>query len=206
MIKAKSRPFLKHGKPERRPDLMNLTDSRIIGAYGAQWRGYLQYYLLAHNVWQLNRLQWMMLTSILKTLAGKHRSTVTKMAGTYQATIDTRHGPRVCFQTSVEREGRTPLVTRFGGIPLKRQKKAVLDDRLSAPMTGRRQGNELLARLRRGRCELCEHRADVHGHHVSKPLTAASGTDFSATVQYHHGCRGMVRPRSSAPCTSPSTS
>jgi group II intron reverse transcriptase/maturase len=176
VIKAKSRPFLKHGKPERRPDLMNLTDSRIIGVYGAQWRGYLQYYLLAHNVWQLNRLQWVMLTSMLKTLAGKHRSTVSKMARTYQAPIDTRHGPRVCFQTSVERAGRPPLVTRFGGIPLKRQKKAVLDDRLPAPMTGRRHGSELLARLHRGRCELCEQRADVHVHHVSKLADlAASG-------------------------------
>lgn len=177
VIKAKSLPFLKHGKPERRPDLMNLTDSRIIGGYGAQWRGYLQYYLLAHNVWQLNRLQWVMLTSMLKTLAGKHRSTVSKMARTYQATIDTRHGPRVCFQTSVEREGRPPLVTRFGGIPLKRQKKAVLDDRLPAPITGRRHGSELLARLRYGRCELCEHRADVQVHHVSKlaDLAPASG-------------------------------
>jgi hypothetical protein len=45
VIKTKSRPFLKRGKPERRPDLINLPDSRIIGAYGAQWRGYLQYYL-----------------------------------------------------------------------------------------------------------------------------------------------------------------
>jgi group II intron reverse transcriptase/maturase len=168
VIKAKSRPFLKHGNPERRPDLMNLTDSRIIGGYGAQWRGYLQYYLLAQDVWRLNRLQWTMVTSMLKTLAGKHRSTVSKMARTYQATIDTRHGPRVCFQTSVEREGRPPLVTRFGGIPLKRQKKAVLDDRLPAPMTGRRQGSELLARLHHGRCELCEQRADVHVHHISK--------------------------------------
>ncbi|BCB83694.1 group II intron reverse transcriptase/maturase [Phytohabitans suffuscus] len=176
MIKAKSRPFLKHGKPERRPDLMNLTDSRIIGVYGAQWRGYLQYYLLAHNVWQLNRLQWVMLTSMLKTLAGKHRSTVSKMARTYQATTDTRHGPRVCFQTSVERAGRPPLVTRFGGIPLKRQKKAVLDDRPPAPMAGRRHSSELLARLHCGRCELCEQRADVHVHHISKLADlAASG-------------------------------
>jgi group II intron reverse transcriptase/maturase len=168
VIKAKSTPFLKHGKPERRTDLMSLTDSRIIGGYGAQWRGYLQYYLLAQDVWRLNRLQWVMLTSMLKTLAGKHRSTVSKMARTYQAAIDTPHGPRVCFQASVERAGRTPLVTRFGGIPLRRQKKAVLDDRQPAPITGRRKGSELLARLHRGRCELCEQRSDTQVHHVSK--------------------------------------
>jgi group II intron reverse transcriptase/maturase len=168
VIKAKAAPYLKRGKPERRPDLLNLTDTLIISSYGARWRGYLQYYLLAHNVWKLNRLQWVMLTSMLKTLAGKHRSTVTKMARTYQATIATPHGPRVCFQASVERAGRPPLVTRFGGIPLKRQKRAVLDDREPVWPTGRRKGSELLARLHKGRCELCEQRSEVQVHQVSK--------------------------------------
>jgi hypothetical protein len=168
VIKAKAAPSMKLGKPERRPDLLNLTDTLIISSYGAQWRGYLQYYLLAQDVWRLNRLQWVMLTSMLKTLAGKHRSTVSKMAGTYQATIDTPHGPRVCFQASVERPGRPPLVTRFGGIDLKRQKKAVLDDRQPAPVTGQRRGSELLARLHTSRCELYEQRSDVQVHQVSK--------------------------------------
>ena len=31
----------------------------------------------------------------------------------------------MCFQASVERAGKPPLIARFGGIPLKRQKKAV---------------------------------------------------------------------------------
>jgi group II intron reverse transcriptase/maturase len=168
VITAKSAPFVKLGKPERRPDLLNLTDNQIIGKYGAEWRGYLQYYLLAQDVWRLNRLQWVMLTSMLKTLAGKHRATVTTMARKYQATIATPHGPRVCFQASVERAGKPPLVARFGGIPLKRQKKAVLDDRRPAPVTGRRHGSELLARLRTGQCELCERRAQVQVHQVPK--------------------------------------
>jgi hypothetical protein len=68
-------------------------------------------------------------TSMLKTLAAKHRSTVTRMARKYRSTIDTPYGPRRCFHVSVERHGRKPLVARFGGIPLRRQKKAVLQDR-----------------------------------------------------------------------------
>ena len=167
-IRSKSTPYMRHGKPERRPDLLNHPDHEIIGRYGAQWRGYLQYYLLAHNVWKLNRLQWAMLTSMLKTLAGKHGSTVSKMADKYQTTIDTPAGPHVCFQATVEREGRRPLVTRFGGIPLKRHKKAAIDDRQPAPLVGRRRGSELIARLRRGRCELCEQRAQVQVHQISK--------------------------------------
>src|SRR5207244_8869334 len=118
-------------------------------------------------------LQWVRLTSMLKTLAGKHRSTVSKMADKYQATIDTPAGRRVCFQTTVERAGRKPRVTRFGGFPLKRQHKAVLDDRQPAPLTGRRNGSELLARLRRNRCELCAQPAQLQVHQIAKLATPA---------------------------------
>ena len=103
---------------------------------------------------------------MLKTLAGKHRATVTAMARKHQATIDTPHGPRRCFQASVVRNGRNPLVARFGGIPLRRQNKAVLIDRKPAPVTVRRK--ELISRLWSGRCELCERRAQTQVHQVRK--------------------------------------
>ena len=46
---------------------------------------------------------------------------LTTMASKYQTTIVIPHGRRRCFQVSVERTGRQPLVARFGGIPLRRQ-------------------------------------------------------------------------------------
>ncbi|HEX2243278.1 MAG TPA: group II intron reverse transcriptase/maturase, partial [Gammaproteobacteria bacterium] len=55
----------------------------FISRYGTQWRDYLQYYLLTHNVCRLNRLQWVLLTSMLKTLAAEHRWSVSKMANMY---------------------------------------------------------------------------------------------------------------------------
>ena len=67
---------------------MNLDDHLIISTYGAEYRGFVQYYLLAGDVWRLHRLHWVMQTSMLKTLAAKHRSTVTKMARTYKAVIE----------------------------------------------------------------------------------------------------------------------
>ena len=151
VIKARQAPYLKHGKPWHRPELMNLDDPAIISAYGAQYRGLVQYYLLAGNVSRLHRLRWVMETSMLKTLAARHRSKVTKMSRKYKAVTVTPHGPRACFEARTERPGRKPLVARFGGIPLKRQKKAVLDDRLPAPVTTRRK--ELVTRLLKGRCE-----------------------------------------------------
>ena len=88
------------------------------------------------------------------------------MARKYRVKVDTPHGLRTCFQASVAREGRKPLVTRFGGIPLKRQQKTIIDDRLPAPVTAHRK--ELINRLQRGKCEHCQQRAEVEAHHVKK--------------------------------------
>jgi group II intron reverse transcriptase/maturase len=163
VIKAKCAPYVARGKPERRTGLLNLSDLLIVGSYGAEYRGVVQYYLLAGNVSQLNRLEWVASTSMLKTLAAKHGSTVRKMARKYKAKILTPYGPRTCFEAGQPRAGRKPLVTRFGGIPLKRQRKAVLDDRLPVPATGRK---ELITRLLAGRCEWCRRDGTVEVHQV----------------------------------------
>jgi hypothetical protein len=138
----------------------------IVATYGAEYRGIIQYYLLAADVYRLNRLEGVMKTSMLKTLACKYDSTVRKMAARYKAKIDTPHGLRTCFQVVVEREGRKPLIARFGGIPLKRQKKAVLHDRIPERVTYPRK--ELPLRLLAGKCEICEHTGNVTVHHVRK--------------------------------------
>lgn len=165
VIKAKCAPYFKLGKPERRTELINCDDLTIISTYGSEYRGLVQYYLLAGDVWRLKRLRWAAETSMLKTLAAKHESSVTKMARKYKATIATPHGPRTCFQATVARAGKKPLVARFGGIPLKRQKKAVIDDRLPVPPAS---SNELVTRLRAGWCELCEQRGQVEVHQIRR--------------------------------------
>ncbi|HEX2713766.1 MAG TPA: group II intron reverse transcriptase/maturase, partial [Candidatus Acidoferrales bacterium] len=66
------------GKPDSRVQFIDDDDFSIIGRFGAELRGYVNYYLLAHNVGKLYRLKWTMETSMLKTLANKHKSTVTQ--------------------------------------------------------------------------------------------------------------------------------
>ncbi|WP_433206563.1 group II intron reverse transcriptase/maturase [Nocardia sp. CA-107356] len=164
VLKAKSAPFVSRGQPACRTPLVNETDYTIVGDFGARYRGIVQYYLLAGDVYRLHRLRWVMETSMLKTLACKHRSTVSKMAARFKAKIATPHGPRTRFQVSVERTGRKPLVAHFGGIPLKRRKSAVLTDRDS---TGPVYPNkELVKRLVNGRCELCRRTDNIEVHHV----------------------------------------
>jgi len=167
VIKAKSAPYLKRGKPARRSRVINFDDHDIVRIYGDEYRGLVQYYLLAGNIRRLHRLRWVMLTSMLKTLSSKHRSTVTKIADKYKAKIDTPYGPRRCFEVVVERDqGRRPLVARFGGIPLRRQKTAVIVDRGPARITYPRR--ELINRLQRDKCELCRQPGGMEVHHVAK--------------------------------------
>ena len=70
VIQRHTRPILEGiGKPGHRPELMNLDDPEIISAYGAEYRGLAQYYLLAGNVSRLHRLCRAAKNSTLKTLA-----------------------------------------------------------------------------------------------------------------------------------------
>jgi hypothetical protein len=108
-----------------------------------------------------------MATSLLKTLGCKYDSTVPKMAARYTATVSTPHGPRKCLQATIARTGRKPLAATFGGIPLKRQRKATLTDRTPPPAIVIRR-KELITRLQAGRCEMCEQPGTVEVHHVGK--------------------------------------
>ncbi|WP_433498524.1 reverse transcriptase domain-containing protein [Sphaerimonospora sp. CA-214678] len=166
VIKAKCAPYLARGKPARQTALINSDDYTIVATFGIVYRGLVQYYLLAGDVYRLNRLRWVMETSMLKTLANKHRSTVSKMAAKHKAKIETPHGLRTCFEARIERDGRKPLVARFGGIPLKRQKTAVINDHQPDRVIHPRK--ELITRLLTDRCEICERTDKVQVHHVRK--------------------------------------
>jgi len=167
VIRQRCALYMREGKPAQRGALLHDDDYTIVAKYQAEYRGLVQYYLLAQDVFRLDTLRWVTETSMLKTLAGKHKSTVTKMAHKYKTVIDTPDGPRTCFQVTVQRDrGRKPLVARFGGVPLKRQRTAVLTD-LSPTMASTKR-NELIRRLLAGHCELCESRTGLEVHHLRK--------------------------------------
>jgi Type II intron maturase len=158
---------MKMGRPELRGQLVHDHDYTIVSKYQSEYRGYVNYYLLAQDVHRLGRLRWAMEISMLKTLAAKHKSTVSKIARKFKTTIQTPNGPRTCFRVVVNRDGnRKPLVAQFGGVPLQRQRMAILTDHLPAiPSPGR---NELIHRLLAGCCEICEGRENLAVHHIRK--------------------------------------
>jgi group II intron reverse transcriptase/maturase len=182
MVRAKSALYLARGKPACRNPLVREDDYTIVGKFGAEYRGIVQYYLLAGDVQRLHRLRWVMETSMLKTLARKHRSSVSKMAAKHKAKIQTPYGPRTCFEASIVRDGRNPLVARFGGIALKRQKQAVILDR--QPHRPLYPHKELIKRLLKGRCELCRRTDGIEVHHIHKLADLVkAGADQPAWIQ-----------------------
>ena len=102
---------------------------------------------------------------MLKTLAAKHKSTVTKMAARFTATVTTSDGRRTCFEARRKRKGKKDLVARFGGIILRQDRRAVISD--PAPVPAPTPRKELIHRLRKRWCELCEHGATVAAHQVA---------------------------------------
>jgi hypothetical protein len=165
VIKAQSARYRRHGKPWPRTQLQNLDDYNIVRTCGAEFAGVVNYYLLAQDVYRLDTLQWNAATSMLKTLAAKHRSTVSKMAALHKAKIETRDGPRTCFEARQHREGRSDLVARSGGISLRQKRQAVVRDPVPPPAAHPRK--ELIQRLRKRECEICETGATVAVHQVT---------------------------------------
>ena len=148
---------------------------------------------------------------MLKTLARKHRSSVTKMAARHKAKIATPHGPRTRFEASVERAGRKPLVAWFGGIPLKRQKNAVLTDRRhTGPVYPNRQ---LVTRLLKGRCELCERTDNIscaprpHARRsrpdraAAAPMGPGHGQDRRKALVVCGDCHDLIHGHPASPLT-----
>jgi hypothetical protein len=167
VIEQKCANYMRKGKPAQRAEMLADSDYSILSKYQAEYRGVVQYYLLAHNVGWFNKVQWVTETSLLKTLAGKHKSSVAAMAQKYKATTETAHGPRKCLKVVVPREnGKKPLVAQFGGIPLQRKQDAILVDH--APQLYMTNRSELLQRVFADTCELCGSQKQVEVHHIRK--------------------------------------
>ncbi|WP_344313981.1 hypothetical protein [Streptomyces rhizosphaericus] len=73
----------------------------------------------------------------------------------------------MCQASPVQGARKTRAPTRrFGGIPLRQNKKTVITDRRLAPVTIKRKA--LVTRLLAGRCEACGRVDEVEVHHVAK--------------------------------------
>ena len=163
------RKIVKQGKdgtltPVHKHLLSGLTEIEILDTYNALTRGLCGYYSMASNFSKLNYFTYLMEYSCLKTLANKHKTTISKLKAKYR--IGQTWG--IAYRT---KSGlKTMKIVRF--CDLKRGvefKKSEVDMITDYTYLGAR--NSLEARLRANKCELCGAEGDSYTfeiHHVNK--------------------------------------
>lgn len=166
VIESKCRQYMKNGKAIHRNNLLHDDDFSIVQTYQQEYRGLVQYYILAQNLSWFSKVYWYMETSLLKTLAFKHKSSINKMLAKYKTTTTSTNGRTVpCLQVVVPREDKPPLVATWGGISLSYKKKAVIEDAPYQVYGGR---TELIKRLLANKCELCRSEENIEVRHIRK--------------------------------------
>ena len=153
-------------KIHHRATLLNESDYTIITTYQLEYRGIVEYYRLAYNLYTLQRLKWIMETALTKTLAAKHKISVRKVYQKYRTTLEVNGKTYKGLQVKVPREGKEPLVATWGGIPLTWDIKASIADR---PPQQRNWRSELEKRLLAQVCEICETthiNSPIEVHHI----------------------------------------
>ncbi len=167
VVESKCAFYQQAGKPIHRSTMLADDDFTIIERYQQEYRGVVEYYLRAHNVSWFWKLHWRAKVSLLKTLAYKHKTGIAAQLRKYRANLQTADGTTYpCLEIQVPREGKKPLVARFGGIPLQRQTRAILVDQI--PIYERTGRNELVKRLLADTCEMCGSQEQVQVHHIRK--------------------------------------
>jgi group II intron reverse transcriptase/maturase len=165
VIQTKRKRYLRDGKVIHRPELRNDSEYDIVMRYQWEYRGLVEYYGVAQNLRRLSHLRYTMETSLLKTIAGKNRTSLMKTLKRLRARTQTPNGPRVSIKVTVEREGKKPLVAIFGGLSLNRRKTAG-KDRILQPYISTR--SEIVERLLKNECEVCGAKEKVQMHHIRK--------------------------------------
>src|SRR5438132_2033193 len=120
--------YQQRDKPIHRVALLNESDYTIIAIYQVEYRVIVNYYRHAYNLHRLHTLKKAMEGSLTKTLAAKHHTSVGSIYRSYRTPLKVDGRTYQGLQVTMAREGKKPLVATWGGIPLKWDIKATLDD------------------------------------------------------------------------------
>jgi len=180
VIEEKCKRYMRKGKPIHRAELLNESDYTIIATYQLEYRGLVNYYRMAHNLHTLQKLKWVMETSLTKTLASKHQMSVCKVYKKYKANLEVDGKTYKGLQVTVPREGKKPLVATWGGIPLTWDVQASIEDQLEQRVWAGR--SELEKRLLAQVCEQCgatrmTDQIEVHHIRALKDLEKYTGRE-----------------------------
>lgn len=156
--------------PMHRNSLIRLSEAEIVSTYNAEMRGLSNYYGLATNAKRdLNKLHGLWQGSLLKTLAAKRRSTVTKVAhslkrgSAYALVVPGDRKNHVFPIYSLQEMRSTPITYQGVDLP---------------PFTWQftLSQTELIQRLNARQCEYCGNTTGPFAvHHIRKLADVAKG-------------------------------
>lgn len=165
VLEAKCERYKRDNAVMHRTELTLESDYTIVMTYQLEFRGTANYYRLAYNMHTLNKLRWVMETSLTKTLAHKLKVAVSKIYEKYKAELVVDGKRYKGLQVIVPKpdKSKKPLVATWGGVSLSWDIKADLEERPTRVWGGR---SELEQRLLADFCELCGSDEGVEVHHV----------------------------------------
>lgn len=161
----------REGKATHRTELLDYSDYDIIKTYDAEFRGLVNYYLMATNVGVLYRVKRRMMESLTKTLATKYKISVKRA---YRKYIYITEDGLKAIKVTVNRKGKPALTTTFGAQPIRYQRKATIKDN---PEKGFFLGRtQLIDRMLAEEYELCggKTKVEVHQSINSKTIERSS--------------------------------
>ncbi len=167
VIQEKCKKYMKNGKPIHMQQQKVDDAYSIVSQYQSEYRGVVQYYRMAYNLRKLGKLKYTARVSLVKTLAGKYKTTCTTICRKYGTTIKTDEGDRKVILVKRERTDKGPLIAYFGGVSLKWNKWANLSERLTNRIWSTTR-SELVERLTAQECELCGSQKKIEVHHIKK--------------------------------------
>jgi len=158
-----------------RPELVNSSDAEILMGYNSLLRGLAEYYKLGTQ-WrqQISPLAHVWWFSLMKTLARKHKTSIrdvmdrlfTRQGNELGITYDVKNGKKLFVKMTRLRHIKSPVVT-YGHNPAASWMTNAWDAEPTTAFSPNR--NDVLDRLKGGRCEACGDTASpIEVHHVRK--------------------------------------
>jgi group II intron reverse transcriptase/maturase len=143
------------------------SDAHIIDAFQSRFRGLSEYYKYAVDRNHLNKLQHEMEISLIKTLAGKFRTSASDIYRKYRGRQTVQEHSYRTLQVEVPTKSGSRLIY-WGAIPLRVVPigRGTLNDVIGYDRKYARA--DLIQRLQANQCDLCGSTQDVEVHHVRK--------------------------------------
>jgi group II intron reverse transcriptase/maturase len=175
VINNKLRAFMKEGKSISRPERVNDPVLNTLTAYNAEMQGLYNYYRLATDVsTKLNKFKHYHYGSLLKTIAQKEKTHISKILKKYGVSVPRKQGTGTRKIFGVTYETKDGLQTRtYFNDPLRKMDVPCpgkgADGIAISAYTPRHQ---IVDRYNARKCELCgfesENQGDFEIHHIRK--------------------------------------